>query len=76
TDVDSTREASRIVLEKLGPCDILINGAGGNHPSANTTNETYKPEDKTAEGVTSFFDLSISGFRNVLDLNFVGTLIP
>lgn len=76
TDIDSTREASRIVLEKLGPCDILINGAGGNHPSANTTNETYKPEDRTAEGVTSFFDLSISGFRNVLDLNFVGTLIP
>lgn len=76
TDVDSTREASRIILEKLGPCDILINGAGGNHPSANTTNETYKPEDKTAEGVTSFFDLSIPGFRNVLDLNFVGTLIP
>lgn len=76
TDIDSTREASRIVLEKLGPCDILINGAGGNHPSANTTNETYKPEDRTAEGITSFFDLSISGFRNVLDLNFVGTLIP
>ncbi|MCR2803327.1 SDR family oxidoreductase [Paenibacillus soyae] len=76
TDAESTREAARVVLEKLGPCDILINGAGGNHPSANTTNETYKPEDKTLEGVTSFFDLSITGFRNVLDLNFVGTLIP
>lgn len=76
TDADNTREAARIVLEELGPCDILINGAGGNHPSANTTNETYKPEDRTLEGVTSFFDLSIAGFRNVLDLNFVGTLIP
>jgi NAD(P)-dependent dehydrogenase (short-subunit alcohol dehydrogenase family) len=76
TDADSTREAARIVLNELGPCDILINGAGGNHPSANTTNETYKPEDRKLEGVTSFFDLSIAGFRNVLDLNFVGTLIP
>ncbi|GBG06023.1 D-mannonate oxidoreductase [Paenibacillus agaridevorans] len=76
TDIDSVREAGRVVLEKLGPCDILVNGAGGNHPSANTTNETYSPEDRTAEGVTSFFDLSIPGFRNVLDLNFVGTLIP
>ncbi|QNK60672.1 SDR family oxidoreductase [Paenibacillus sp. PAMC21692] len=76
TDIDSVREAGRVVLEKLGPCDILINGAGGNHHSANTTNETYAPEDRTAEGVTSFFDLSIPAFRNVLDLNFVGTLIP
>nr|WP_214631007.1 SDR family oxidoreductase [Paenibacillus agaridevorans] len=76
TDIDSVREAGRVVLEKLGPCDILVNGAGGNHPSANTTNETYAPEDHTAEGVTSFFDLSIPAFRNVLDLNFVGTLIP
>jgi NAD(P)-dependent dehydrogenase (short-subunit alcohol dehydrogenase family) len=76
TDIDSVREAGRVVLEKLGPCDILVNGAGGNHPSANTTNETYAPEDRTAEGVTSFFDLSIPAFRNVLDLNFVGTLIP
>ena len=76
TDPDNTREAARIVLEKLGPCDILVNGAGGNHPSANTTNETYIPEDRKLEGVTSFFDLSIAGFRNVLDLNFVGTLIP
>lgn len=76
TDEGSTREAGRIVQEQLGDCDILINGAGGNHASANTTNETYAPEDRHAAGVTSFFDLSISGFRNVLDLNFVGTLIP
>ncbi|MDQ6419118.1 SDR family oxidoreductase [Paenibacillus sp. LHD-117] len=76
TDEISTREAGRIVLEKLGPCDILVNGAGGNHPSANTTNETFTPQDRNAEGVTSFFDLSIPGFRNVLDLNFIGTLIP
>ncbi|MDF2837038.1 MAG: D-mannonate oxidoreductase [Paenibacillus sp.] len=76
TDAEGTRAAGRIVQERLGNCDILINGAGGNHASANTTNETYKPEDKLAEDVTSFFDLSIPGFRDVLDLNFVGTLIP
>ncbi|MBD2872183.1 SDR family oxidoreductase [Paenibacillus arenilitoris] len=76
TSEESTRAAGLAVLERLGPCDILINGAGGNHPSANTTHETFKPEHKDAEGVTTLFNLSIDGFRNVMDLNFVGTLIP
>lgn len=76
TSLDSTREAGLAVLEQLGPCDILINGAGGNHPSANTTNETFKPEHLNAENMNTLFNLSVDGFRSVMDLNFVGTLIP
>ncbi|MBR2123149.1 MAG: SDR family oxidoreductase [Lachnospiraceae bacterium] len=63
------------VLEDLGPCDILVNGAGGNNPRATTDKEYY--EDGDLDGDTkSFFDLEESGVRFVFDLNFLGTLIP
>ena len=63
------------VLAGLGPCDILINGAGGNHPSATTDKEYYEPGDLDA-GVKSFFDLDTADIAGVLDLNFMGVLIP
>ena len=61
------------VLADLGPCDILVNGAGGNNPRATTDNE-YQHEAK--EGGKSFFDLEPSGVDFVFRLNFQGTLLP
>jgi len=61
------------ILKDLGPCDILINGAGGNNPRATTDNE-YHHEAK--EGKKTFFDLDADGVDFVFKLNFQGTLIP
>ena len=61
------------VLADLGPCNILINGAGGNNPRATTDNE-YQHEAK--EGQKTFFDLDPSGVDFVFKLNFQGTLLP
>ena len=61
------------ILADLGPCDILINGAGGNNPRATTDNE-YKHE--AEEGQKTFFDLEAGGVDFVFKLNFQGTLMP
>ena len=72
-DADLLEEVHQAVLKDLGPCDILVNGAGGNNPRATTDNE-YQHEAK--EGGKSFFDLDASGVDFVFKLNFQGTLLP
>ena len=69
------REVAEAVRKDLGPCDILINGAGGNNGSATTDKEYYEPGDLDAES-RSFFDLEESAVEAVFNLNFLGTLIP
>lgn len=75
---ESLKKAHETVLSKLGPCDILVNGAGGNNPKGNTTKEYLFPEDLLEENkdLVTFFDLDESGIRFVFDLNFLGTLLP
>ncbi len=63
------------VLHDFGPCDILINGAGGNNPRATTDKEYYEPGDIDAD-TKSFFDLDADGVGFVFNLNFLGTLLP
>ena len=70
---ENLEKVHQAVLSDLGPCDILVNGAGGNNPKATTDNE-YHHEAK--EGGTSFFDLQADGVDFVFKLNFQGTLLP
>lgn len=63
------------VQADFGPCDILVNGAGGNNPRAQTDKEYFEVGDIDAD-TKSFFDLEESGVSFVFNLNFLGTLIP
>jgi NAD(P)-dependent dehydrogenase (short-subunit alcohol dehydrogenase family) len=72
-------EAANAVIEKeLGKVDILLNGAGGNHPKGTTSMEYLNPETvgKAVEGITSFYELDQEGIQYVFNLNFLGTLLP
>ncbi|MCI8483417.1 MAG: SDR family oxidoreductase [Lachnospiraceae bacterium] len=72
-DAEELEAVHQQILSDLGPCDILVNGAGGNHPRATTDNE-YHHEKK--EGQKTFFDLEPKGVDFVFQLNFQGTLLP
>ncbi|MFC6333885.1 SDR family oxidoreductase [Paenibacillus septentrionalis] len=76
TDPASVEAAAEAVEQQLGRCNILINGAGGNQASANTTNETFSKDDWKNPDVQSFFDLQPKGIQQVMELNFIGSLIP
>ncbi len=80
TDVTNEEqvEAARIkIMDVFGPCDILVNGAGGNQADAVTTlNEFDDEELNNVEGVRGFFNLSMKMFANVIETNTMGTVIP
>ena len=68
-DKASLEDAKAIVDKVFGPCDILINGAGGNNPRATTYDETFSEETLADPDKQSFFSISPDGVRFVFDLN-------
>lgn len=74
-DKDSCNAVADAVMADLGPCDILLNGAGGNNPRATTDKEYYFSGD-IDEDCKNFFNLDADGVSFVFNLNFLGTLIP
>ena len=61
---ETLQEANETVKSEFGAVDILINAAGGNHPSATTSTDL------------SFFDLPLDALRHVSELNLLGTILP
>lgn len=75
-ELESLKEAHETVLNKLGKCDILLNGAGGNNPKGTTTKDYLFPEDIENSEIATFYDLDPKGVEFVFNLNFIGTLLP
>jgi len=74
-DTGQIRECYEAVCSLWGPPDFLINGAGGNNPRATTSEEFHGPAGSSGPTTQSFFDLNPAGFRQVFDLNFMGTFL-
>lgn len=70
-DRASLEAAKEEIVRKFGGIDLLINGAGGNHPDAITDFETYNA---SQQGKT-FFEMDETGFFQVFSLNFTGTFL-
>ena len=69
--------ANAIINDTLGAVDILINGAGGNHPSGTTSNEFMGTSDldEPRAGTVTFYDLDPEGFNFVFNINFLSTFL-
>ncbi|MCX6239599.1 MAG: SDR family oxidoreductase [Bacteroidia bacterium] len=74
-DKESLESAKTVINEKLGPIDLLINGAGGNSPQATTQVEQIEESDLSNLEKT-FYGLQMEGFDKVFALNFKGTVLP
>lgn len=80
TDVaqeDSVKQAKEIIEQQLGICTLLINGAGGNQMEALTNIPEFDERELlNDEAVKGFFNLNMSVFQNVIEVNTMGTVIP
>jgi len=74
-DKDALINAKKEINEKLGVIDVLVNCAGGNNPAA-TTQAEFLTNDDINDLSKGFFGLELDGFRQVFDLNFLGTVLP
>ncbi len=77
TDPTEVEACYQTVCRQWAPPDLLINGAGGNDPRG-STGEAFHPTLETeveSAKQPSFFELDPAGFRQVFDLNFLGTFL-
>ena len=73
-DKQNIIEAKKVINEKWGEVNFLINGAGGNNPKATCDNE-YMTPDMANKEMKDFFALDESGLKFVFDLNITSAFL-
>ncbi len=74
---ESVVAAKDVIEKELGICSVLINGAGGNQNEAIPSLTEFDEKELLNDGsVKGFFNLSMSVFQSVIDINTMGTVIP
>lgn len=79
TDADALRAARELINTKLGPCHMLVNGAGGNNAKAVTTLDQFDRSELslgTDEATRGFFNLDLNFYNSVVQINTLGTVLP
>ena len=79
TDKAAVEALAKAVEETYGPCDLLINGAGGNDIKAMPTITKFDPRELTGElpeGARGLYNVDMDAFQQVLNLNTMGTVLP
>lgn len=73
----SVRAAKDAVEKELGVPTVLINGAGGNQNEALTNIAEFDEKELlNDDSVKGFFNLDMTVFQSVIDINTMGTVIP
>ncbi len=79
TDREGVKRLAEAVEKSFGPCNFLVNGAGGNNVKAMPTITKYDPRELSGgldEGQKGLYDIDMDAFESVLNLNTMGTVYP
>lgn len=79
TDAHAVEQARAVVEQELGPCTLLVNGAGGNQAEAVTSTTAFTAAELAADKpdtLRGFFTLDLDRFQSVIRANTLGTVIP
>lgn len=78
-DKNAIAELAKLVEEKFGLCDFLINGAGGNNTKAMPTITKFDERELCGtlpEGSRGLYDIDMDAFESVIKINTMGSVIP
>ncbi len=79
TDKAAVSEMAKATQAKFSPCNMLVNGAGGNNTKAMPTITEFDPRELTGglpDGAKGLYDIDTDAFEKVLNINTMGTVYP